>query len=175
MNLHDLDPVRFTWYSDLDLPVEPAGPPEGGIDRIDAVRGADHHDLSAFLEPVHHGQELGYDPAFHFPGHFLAPGGNGVQFIDEDDRGGVLAGLLEDLAEPLFALAVIFRDYFGPGNRNKMGTALACYRFCDQGLSRPRRTVEQDTLGGLDTQFLEEFRVAQGKFDGLAEPLELVF
>ena len=112
--------------------------------------------------------------ALDLPGHFLAPGGDGVQFVDEDDRGGVLPGLLEDLPEALLALTVIFRDHFGPGNGDEVRPALACHGLCDQGLPGTGRAVEEDPLGRLDPQLLEEFRVAERELDRLAEALELV-
>src|SRR5208337_5037251 len=142
VDLHDLDPVEFARDADLDLPVEPAGPPQGSVDGIDAVGCADNNYLTAFLEAVHHGQELGNDPAFDLPGHLLAPGRDRIELVDEDDRRSVLACLLEDLPEPLLTLAVIFRDDFGAGDRYEVRPALACDCLCDQGLAGTGRSVE---------------------------------
>jgi len=150
------------------------GPAERCIDRIHAVCCTDHDHLPAFLEPVHHGEELGHDPALDFPGHFLAPGCDGIEFVDKDDRRGILPRLFKDLAEPLLALSVIFRDDLGAGNRDEVRPALACHRLCNQGLARAGRAIEEHALGWLDPKFLEELRVPEREFDRLAEPLELV-
>ena len=173
VDVEHLDPVVLRRDPDLDLPVEPAGTAEGGVDGVEPVRGPDHHDLPPLLEPVHHRQELGHHTPLDLPGHLLAPGGDRVEFVDEDDGRRMLPGVLEDLAEPLFALAVVLRDHLGSRDRYEVGSALARDRLCDQGLSRPRRAVEEDALRRLDTELPEDLRVAHRKFDRLADTLQL--
>ena len=85
----------------------------------------------------------------------------------------MLPGILEDLAEALLALAVVLRYHLGPRDGDEMGAALACDRFCYQGLTRPRRAVEEDALRGLDAELVEYLRVAHGKLDRLADTLQL--
>ncbi|KAF5041947.1 hypothetical protein DSECCO2_517770 [anaerobic digester metagenome] len=54
-----------------------------------------------------------------------------------------------------------------------MSIHLVCHRFCDQRLSCSRRTVEQDSLRGLDAEALEEFGVPEREFDHLTDKLQL--
>ncbi len=173
--MEHLDPVVLRRDPDLDLPVEPSRTPEGGVDGVEPVRGPDHHDLPPLFKPVHHGEELGHHAPFDLPGHLLAPGGDGVEFVDEDDGGSVLPCVLKDLTEPLLALTVVLRDHLRPCYGDEMRSALACDRLCDQGLSGPRRTVEEDTLRRLDTELPKDLRVAHGQFDRLADTLQLAF
>ena len=175
VDLEYLGPVVLRRNPDLDLAVEPSRTAEGRVDGVEPVRGPDHHDLPSFLKPVHHREELGHHTPLDLPRHLLAPGGDGIEFIDEDDGGRVLPGLLEDLAEPLLALAVVLRYHLRPCNRDEVCPALACDRLCDQGLSRPGGAVEENALRRLDPEFSEDLRVAHGEFDRLADPLELAF
>ncbi len=45
MDLHDPRPGLLGGGGELDLPVQPAGPEEGGIQDVDPVRRRDHFDV----------------------------------------------------------------------------------------------------------------------------------
>src|SRR5690606_13714986 len=154
--LQDLDAIGLGGDPDLDLAVEPPGPAQGGVNRVHAVCGPYHHHLAAFLEAVHHRKELGDHTPLHLTGHLLPSPGDGVKFVDEDDRRGVLLCLVEYLAELLLALAIVLGNNLGACDRDEVRPALACDRLCNQGLSSAGGPEEEDSLRRLDSEFLEE-------------------
>ncbi len=116
----------------------------------DAVRGGDDDDLAPRFEAVHHRQELGDDPALHLAGHVLTLGCDGVEFVDEDDRRRLVFGVLEDLAQLLFGLAVVLRDDLRPRDGEEGRGGFVGDGLREEGLPGPRRAVEEDTLWGFD-------------------------
>ena len=82
---------------------------------------------------------------------------------------------MELVAQGLLAVPVELAHDLGTGKRNEVGIDLVCDRFCDQGLTGARGTVEQDTLGGFDPQFFKDLRVAQRELDHFPDELELAF
>ena len=84
------------------------------------------------------------------------------------------APAVRDFTEALLALPVIFRNDLGACNMDEMRPALAGNGLCNQGLTGAWGAIEEDALGWLDSQFLEEFRVPERELDRLAEALELV-
>src|SRR3990170_3661941 len=164
-------PIR---HADLDLPVEAARPPEGGVDRLVPVRRADHDDLAPAREAVHEGQELGDDAPLDLPCDLLPLRGDRVEFVDEQDARGVLLGLLKLLAEALLALPVVLRHDLGALDRGEVGPRLVGHGLRDEGLPRPRRAVQEDALRRVDPEPLEELRVLQGELDHLADLHELL-
>jgi len=58
VDLQNLLAARLVGDADLDLAVEPAGPAQRGIDRVDAIGRRDDDNLASRLEAVHHGQQL---------------------------------------------------------------------------------------------------------------------
>ena len=80
---------------ELDLPVETAGPEEGGVEGVLPVGGHDDLDVGGLIEAVHLVKELQKD-SLNFP---VSSGlgvktlcSDGINLIDEDDGGGVLLG-----------------------------------------------------------------------------------
>jgi hypothetical protein len=108
MDLEDFDPVQFARDTDFYFPVKSSWSPERSIDGIDPVCRTDHNNLTSFFQTVHHGQKLGNNPALHFTRNFLTTGGNGIELINENYRGGILTCFLKDFTETLLTLTVIF-------------------------------------------------------------------
>src|SRR5690606_32991122 len=81
--------------------------------------------------------------------------------------------LLEDLPEFALALTIVLAHDLGARERDEVGIHLVRDGLCDQGLSRPRRAVEEDSPRGIDSQALEELGVAERKLDHLPHHLEL--
>src|SRR5207244_11477170 len=132
VNLKDLLAAHSVRAADFDLTFEPTRPAERRINRLIAVRRADHDDLSATREAVHQGEELRDDAPFDLAGYFLPLRRNRVEFIDEQDAGSVLLGLLELLAEALLALSVVLRHDLGALNRIEICAGFVGDRLRDE-------------------------------------------
>ena len=86
--------------ADEHLAVEAAGPEERRVEVLKAVRGAHDDDLSTLVEAVELDEELVQRlVVLAMEAAALAGGADGVELVDEDDRGRVLARLLEELAD----------------------------------------------------------------------------
>ena len=173
MNPEDLHPVMFARHSDLDLAVEPSRAAKGRVDGIETVGCADHHHLLPLLESVHHGEELCHHTTLNFASHILAPGRNGIEFIDEDDGRCIVLGLLKDLAKALFTFSIVFGDNLRASDGDEVGPALIRDRLRNESLSSAGRAEEEHPLGRLDTQFLKKLRMAHGEFYRLPDTLQL--
>ncbi|VVB72341.1 Uncharacterised protein [uncultured archaeon] len=103
-DLHPSGAIRDTY---LYLSIESARPPESRIDCLFPVCGSNHHNLTAFLQAVHHGQELGHNPPLHLASDIPAPRGDGVYLVDKNDGRCCLLCILEDLSQSLLAFAII--------------------------------------------------------------------
>jgi len=88
VDLQNLLAARLVGDADLDLAVEPAGPAQRGIDRVDAIGRRDDDNLASRLEAVHHGQQLCDDAAFDLARDVLARGAmessSSMKMIDGD-------------------------------------------------------------------------------------------
>src|SRR5690606_5713235 len=87
--------------TDDDAAVEPTGAQERRIQHVGAIRRSDEDHALVALEPVHLDEELVERllalvvPSTE-PSPAMAP--DGVDLVDEDDAGGVLLALLEEVA-----------------------------------------------------------------------------
>ena len=86
---------------------------------------------------------------------------DGVNFIDEDDAGGILLALLEQVADAAGADADEHFDEVGTGNREERNVGFAGNGASEKSLARSRRADEQNALGNASAEFLEFLRVFQ--------------
>mmetsp|Transcript_4031 Transcript_4031/g.11812 ORF Transcript_4031/g.11812 Transcript_4031/m.11812 type:complete len:432 (-) Transcript_4031:97-1392(-) len=169
VDAEDLQPAVLVGHTNVDLAVEAAEAPKRSIDRVRPVRRADDHHIGPGLEPVHEREHLRHDAALDFAVGLVALGSDRVDLVDEDDGGSILLGLLEGLAEVGLGLASHLGHDLRPVDEEEEGPSLIGHGAGDQSLARPRRPVQEDTAGGLDTESLEQSRVAQGQLDHLAD------
>ena len=106
-----LQPALGRGYSDLYLPVEPAGSSQGRVDRVLPVRGCYDYHIPPGCEPVHQREQLRHHAPLYLSLHFVPLRGDGIHLVYEDDRGCVLLRLREHLAEPLLTLPVELGHY----------------------------------------------------------------
>src|SRR5437868_3396200 len=93
---------------------------------------------------------------------------DGVDFIDEDDAGGVLLALFEKVADAARAHAYEHFHEIRTRNRKERNARFARDRARQQGLARSRRPDQQHAFGNAPAEFLELLRLAQ-EFDDLLE------
>ena len=170
----DFAPSVLIGDADHDLAVEAAGPSQRLVDRVGAIGGGDHDQIGACLQPVHQRQQLRDEPFFRFTGHPVALGSNGIDLVDEHDRGRAAARLLEHLAQPLLALAITRAHDFRAVDDEEAGVAFIGDGLGEARLAGARRTMQQHALGRIDTEADEQFRVAQRQFDHLAQLLDSI-
>src|SRR5208283_5058810 len=99
----------------------------------------------------------------------LAARCDGVDLIQKYDAGAFARGLLEDLAQMSFALAIEPVDDLRAAHRIEIGLGLMGDGARDQRLPASRRTMQQYALGGVDPQLLKDLRIAQRQLDHLAD------
>ena len=86
---------------------------------------------------------------------------DGVDFIDEDDAGGVLLALLEQVAHAAGAHADEHFHEVGTGDGEERHVGFAGDGAGQQGLAGSGRTHQQHALGNAPAEFLELLRLAQ--------------
>ena len=164
-----------------DLAIEAAGPEQCGVEVLEPVRSAHDDHLIAVAEAVELDEQL-------VQGLILlaveaatrARHADGVELVDEDDRGLVLPCLLEELADSRGAEAGEHLDECRGALRVEVGARLVGDGLGEQGLARAGRSVEEDALRHPGTERCEALRVLQEVDDllhlgpGLLEACDLV-
>src|SRR6266699_3796406 len=120
MNLQHLQPAIAIRHANLDLTVKSARPTQSRIYRIRTIRRPDHHHLSPRLETIHQRQELRRNSFLYLSSDLFSLRCDRINFVDEDDRRGILLCFLENVPQPLLALTVILAHDLRPTNTEKV-------------------------------------------------------
>ena len=158
VHLQDVEAAPEVGSVDGDLAVEPARPEQRGVEDVRPVGGGDQDHAAAYVETVHLDQELVQRllalvvAAAHAGATVPA---DGVDLVDEDDRGSVLLRLLEQVADAGGADADEHLDEVRAGDRVERHPGLPGHRAGQQGLAGAGLAVQQDTLGDLGADGLE--------------------
>ena len=153
---------------DVDLTVEAPGPQQRGVERVEPVGRRHDHDVGAIEAVQFHEQLVERLILLAVEAHVLALRADGVQLVDEDDRGSVLARGLEQLADARRAQPGEHLDEGGGRLREKGRARLGRDRFRKQRLARARRPVQQHAAGNASAEALEASGIAQ-ELDDLGE------
>ncbi len=158
MDFEDLFAAAHVGQRHHDLPVEAARTQQRRIQHIGPVGGRDDDDAFIALEAVHLDQQLvqglfalvvtAAQAGAAVPAH-------GIDFIDEDDAGGVLLGLLEHIANAGRADADEHFDEIRAGNGEKRHLGFAGDGPGEQGLAGAGRAHHEHTFRDLAAKFLE--------------------
>ena len=178
----DLGAALAVGAVDHDLAVEAAGAQQRRVEDVRPVGGGDEDDVVLHLEAVHLDQQLverllALVVAAAQPGAAMAA--DGVDLVHEDDAGGVLLGLLEQVAHARGAHADEHLDEVGAGDREEGDAGLTGDRAGEQRLAGARRPVEQHALGNTGPERLELLGVFQELLDlvelldGLVDPRDV--
>ena len=168
MDLQDpLAPLEVRSVHD-DLAVEASGPQQGGIEDVGPV-GRGHQDhRGALIEPVHLDEELVERLlAFVVPAAEAgaAVATDGVDLVDEHDRGRALLRLLEQVPDPGGPDADEHLDEIRTRDRVEGDAGLPRHGPREQRLARARRPEQQDAPRDLGAHRLELGRVGQVLLD----------
>ena len=156
---------------DVHLPVEAARSEQRRVEVLQPV-GRPHHDhVVAARKAVELDEQLVQRlVVLTVEAHALAGHADRVELVDEHDRRGVLARLLEQLADAGRAEAREHLDERGRARRVEVRPRLGGNGLCDQRLPRSRWPVQEDALGHSRPQPLEALTVAK-ELDDLDELL----
>ena len=164
VHVEDRDPLVLGGERHDDRAVEAPGPQQRGVEDVGTVGGRHHHDALGGLEAVHLGEHLvqrllALVVTAAETGAALAP--DGVDLVDEDDRGRLLAGGLEEVAHPRRADADEHLHEVGAGDRDERHAGLTGDGAGDERLAGAGRTDEQHALGDAGADVLELRRVLE--------------
>src|SRR5665811_1706214 len=168
MHLQDAVASDHVGCIDRDLAVEAARAQEGGVKDVRSVGGSDQDDVGLDVEAVHLDEELverllTLIVATAEAGATVAA--DGIDLVDEHDRGGVGLGLFEQVAYPGGTDADEHLDEVRTGDRVERHGSLARDGARQQGLAGAGRAVEQDALGDLGTHGEELGRLGEELLD----------
>ena len=171
MNLQDLLAPDEIGVRHLNLAIEPARTHQGRVEHVGTVGRGDQDDAFIGLEAVHLDQQLverllALVIAAAEPGAAMTA--HRVDFVDEDDAGRVLLGLLEHVAHARGADADEHFDEIGARDGEERHIGLAGDGARQQGLAGAGRADQQHAARNAPAEPLEFLRIAQ-KFDDLLE------
>ena len=140
----------------LNLAVEPSGTRQRLVQNVDPVGGSQHDDARVGLEAVHLGQQLVERilalVVAREAGILAARPADGVDFVDEDDAGGLLLGLLEEVTHARSTHAHEHLHEVGAGDGEKRDVGFAGHSLGQQRLARSRRAYQKGSLRNLGAQ-----------------------
>ena len=173
MHLQDLLAAVDVRIGHHDLPVEAARTQQRRVEHVGAVGSRDKDDALVGFEAVHFDEQLvqrllALVIAAAQAGAAMAA--DRVDFVDEDDAGRVLLGLVEHVADTACADADEHLDEIRTGNGEERHVGLASDRARQQRLAGAGRADEQHAARNLAAEPLEFLRIAQ-EFDDFLEIL----
>src|SRR4030042_612473 len=102
-------------------------------------------------------------------------GGDGVDFVKEQDARSFLGCLFEDFPEVGLAFTVKLVDNLRPADGKEIGLCLGGDGEGDEGLPTAGRAVEEHALGRVDPEAFKDLGITQGQLDHFTYALELGF
>mmetsp|Transcript_11041 Transcript_11041/g.31994 ORF Transcript_11041/g.31994 Transcript_11041/m.31994 type:complete len:476 (+) Transcript_11041:3213-4640(+) len=162
---------------EFDLSIDTTGPNEGGIQALDSIRGHDDLDVAALIETVQLIQQLEHG-SLDFPGspagRIVPLASDRINLIDKDNRRTQVVGHPEEFTDELGTVSEVLLDEFGSNDAQERGGGVVGHRLGEERLSRSRFSVQDHTLGGLDSDILVELGVRKRKLHRLLDFLDLV-
>src|SRR2546426_4108796 len=155
------------------LAVEASRTQQSGIEDVGTVGGGDEDDAFVGLEAVHLDEELveGLLALVVTAAQSRAPvPAHRVDLVHEDDAGGVLLALVEEIAHAGGAHAHEHLDEIRAGDGEERHVGLARDGLGEERLARAGRADEEHALGDLAPELLELGRVLE-ELDDLAQLL----
>ncbi len=177
MDLQDLLAADEVGVRDDDLPVEAAGAQQRRVEHVGPVGRGDDDDAFVLLEAVHLDEQLvqGLLALVVAAAEARAAmAADRVDFVDEDDAGRVLLGLLEHVAHAARADADEHLDEVGARNGEEGHVGFARDGARGQRLAGAGRADQQHAARNPAAELLELLRVAQELDDLLQVFLGLV-
>ena len=168
VHLEDLLAAVEVGSVDADLAVETTGTQQRRVEDVGAVRRRDHDDVRLDVEAVHLDEELVQRLLALVVSTAEACAtvtADRVDLVDEDDRRGVLLGLLEQVAHTARADTDEHLDEVRTGDRVEGNARLTGDGACEKRLARSGRAVQQHALRDAGPDRLELGRLLEEVFD----------
>jgi hypothetical protein len=149
MDIQDGPALTLGWEGNDDLAVEAARPQQGRVQGLGAVGGRHDDHPGGRVEAVHLRQHLVQGLVPLIVGDQLAAAAlaDGVDLVDEDDRGGPLARLHKQIPDPGRPDPDEHLHKRGAGDRDERHVGLAGDRPGQQSLAGPGGADHQHALG----------------------------
>ena len=165
MHLQDVDAAELVRPVDQHLPVEAPRTQQRGVQDLRPVGGGQDDQADRGVEAVHLDQQL-VERLFLLvvatEARKRAAGpAQRIQLVDEDDRRGQLARLLEQVAHPRRADPDEHLDELAARDREERHPGLSRHRLGQQRLARPRRPDQQHALRDVGAEPAVLLRVLQ--------------
>ena len=164
VNLQDLLAAGNVGPPHHHAPVEAARPQQRRVQHVRTVGGRHQDHAFVRFEAVHLHQKLVQRLlALVVPAAQARPAvpADGIDFVDEDDAGGVLLALLKEVAHAARAHAYEHLHEVRTRNREKRYAGFTRDGARQQRLARARRPDQQHALGNPPAQLLEFLRLPQ--------------
>jgi len=166
VDLEDLRAALRVGQAELDLAVEPAGPQQGGVERVGPVGRHQDLDVAPRVEPV----EL-VDDLQHGALHLVvaaravveARAADRVDLVEKDEAGLFRAREREQLADHARALSDVLLHEFGADDADEAGVGPVGDGAGEERLARSWGTVAEDALWRVDSEG-DEFLLRGGLF-----------
>ena len=152
--------TRSSWVGSgtMIMPVEAARAEQRGVEDVGPVGGRHHHDALGGLEAVHlreHLVERLLALVVAAAEARAALAADGVDLVDEDDRGRLLARGLEQVTHARGADTDEHLHEVGAGDRHERHAGFTRHRARDERLAGAGRADEQHALGDARADLLE--------------------
>mmetsp|Transcript_19631 Transcript_19631/g.47518 ORF Transcript_19631/g.47518 Transcript_19631/m.47518 type:complete len:362 (-) Transcript_19631:881-1966(-) len=151
---------------DGDLTIESPRTQQSRVQDVDPVSTSQHHDIRLGGEPIHLHEQLVQRVltliiATPAESALTTLAAHGVDLIDEDDRRGLLASLLKQVAHTGGTHTHEHLHEITAAHGKEGNASFTCHGLRQQGLPRTRRPHQNTTLGDLCPQLLVLLGAAQ--------------
>ena len=157
VNFQNLFAALQVGQLDGNAAVKAAGAGQSRVQRLRTVGGCQNDDAVVAFKAVHLGEQLVQGLFALIVAAVLAAVAllaDGVDLVNEDDAGGFLLGLFEQVAHLGSAHAHEHLHEFGAGHGEEGHVGFTGHGLGQHGLAGARRADEQDALGHLGTDVL---------------------
>ena len=151
MNSQNLKSADFIWHSDIDFSVKSTESSQSRIERVWSVGSGNDDNVASSFKTVHQCQKLGDNSSLDFTVDFLSVRCNRVDFINENNGGAIFLSLFEGFSKISFSLTSHLRHNLWSIDQKEEGAGFVGDSSGNQGLSRSRGTVQENSSWGLDT------------------------
>ena len=165
---------------DVNASVKPTCSKQRIINRLHDVGRAHDQHLASLFKAVEFSEQLGENSLLQLTLVVLSRPCNGIDFVNEDDRGCFLLGLGEDISQLALRIPVRAHEQFRAVDVDEIALGFAGERLGQQGLANARRAVKQDAFRRVLAGLLVHFRMNErndGDFldllDGVIEPSDV--